>query len=121
MQTASSLRHVRRSEMDFVDICIDAPVVAALGDEVAAAAATCSRCGHMGLTASTMSTAFWRDGGLLVIEDIPSLTCPACREQYVADETALAIDRMRGSGFDPAAAVGRLNVPVFRFAAMPSS
>lgn len=119
MPTASSRRRARRSEVDFVGICVEARVVPAQEDQVATAAATCSRCGHAGLEEGRTSTAFWRDGGLIVIQDIPALICPACREEHVADDTALAIDRMRGAGFDPAAAIGRLDVPVFRFTAKP--
>ena len=81
---------------------------------------TCSRCGEAGLAPDTISTAFWRTGDLLVIDGIPALICVGCGEEYIADDTAVTLDRMRGAGFDLEKANRLMEVPVFRFAGFRS-
>lgn len=81
----------------------------------AADALACSRCGQRHLSAETVSTAFWRDSGLVVIRDIPAMVCPHCHEEFIADGTAAELDRMRRRGFTSSAATERIEVPVFRF------
>lgn len=80
------------------------------------AAASCSRCGEARLIRDTISTAFWGRDGLVVIENIPALVCAGCGEEHIADDTAVALDHMRGGGFDLERATRFLEVPVFRFA-----
>ncbi len=75
----------------------------------------CQRCGHVHMVPEQISTAFWRDEGLVVIRDIPAMVCASCREEYVDDATALAIDMMRGAGLRADGAVARIEVPVFSF------
>lgn len=83
--------------------------------------AECTRCGHAGLSESSVSTAFWRGKGLMVIRDIPALVCPACGEEFIADHVALGLDRMRGDGFRAEMATEHMEVPVFRFAGGPGA
>jgi len=75
----------------------------------------CKRCELGELQSKHIETAFWRKGGLVVIRNIPAMVCPTCGEEYVADHTALGLDRMRGSGFAPHSASERMIVPVFEF------
>ena len=75
----------------------------------------CKRCELGELQPKRIETAFWRDGGLVVIRNIPAMVCPTCGEEYVADQTALCIDRMRGDGFAPQCASGQMIVPVFEY------
>jgi len=75
----------------------------------------CKRCELGGLKPKHIETAFWRNGGLMVIRNIPAMVCPTCGEEYVADETALGLDRMRGNGFSLHSASERMIVPVFEY------
>ena len=56
-------------------------------------------------------------------EDIPALQCAGCGEQYYDDTTIVALDLLRGAGFDAGDARRHLSVPVFSlldaFAALP--
>jgi YgiT-type zinc finger domain-containing protein len=74
---------------------------------------TCTRCGSAALRADTIRSAFWEDGRLVVIEDIPALVCPDCHEQYFDDTTVVLLDLMRGDGFPPEKARREIVVPVF--------
>jgi len=59
----------------------------------------------------------WKGNALIVVEDIPALVCRSCGERYFEDETAMALDMMRGgrgTSGDPARI---LQVPVYSYAA----
>jgi YgiT-type zinc finger domain-containing protein len=75
--------------------------------------ATCTRCGNAGLQATTIRSAFWDDDRLVVIEDIPTLVCQKCHEQYFDDKTVVLLDLMRGDGYPPEKALREITVPVF--------
>jgi len=75
----------------------------------------CTRCGHAGLRPGHVSTAFWHETGLVVIQDIPAFICPSCAEEFISDDIALGLDQMRGAGFPAERIVDRIDVPVFRF------
>ena len=75
----------------------------------------CDRCGDGLLREQSIQTAFWRSGGLVVIRNIPAMVCGACGEEYVADRTALALDRMRGARPGALGAVERMIVPVLEY------
>lgn len=79
------------------------------------AALLCKRCELGELQPKHIETAFWRNGGLMVIRNIPAMVCPTCGEEYVADQTALGLDRMRGDDFSPHSAAERIIVPVFQY------
>lgn len=77
----------------------------------------CDHCPGSLLRSTRISTAFWQDDGLVVIRNIPAMVCPDCGEEYVEDDTVVALDRLRGAGFDGCAQIAPLSVPVFDFAA----
>ena len=76
----------------------------------------CTRCGEANLAPKAISMAFWRTRGLVVVDDVPALVCAGCGEEYIADDTAVALDYLRGAGFDIETANRVITVPVFRFA-----
>lgn len=78
----------------------------------------CDRCADSPLREARISTAFWQGDGLVVLRNIPAMVCPACGEEYVDDETVVALDRMRGNGFAGCVAAAPLPVPVFDFVGM---
>lgn len=82
----------------------------------AEAVVRCSKCGVGDLQHKKIETAFWRKSGIVIIRNIPGMACPICGEEFVADKTALGLDRMRGKGFPEEDAVDHLVVPVFDYA-----
>ena len=72
----------------------------------------CDRCGDGHLQEQPIQTAFWRAGGLVVIRNIPAMVCSVCGEEYVADRTAIGLDRMRGAGLATAGPIEPMIVPV---------
>ncbi|MGJ8561632.1 MAG: type II toxin-antitoxin system MqsA family antitoxin [Litorimonas sp.] len=81
----------------------------------------CKRCELGELQTKRIETAFWRNGGLMVIRNIPAMVCPTCGEEYVADQTALGLDRMRGNGFASHSVSERMIVPVFEYPQHPET
>lgn len=77
---------------------------------------SCSSCSGGVLRRDSVSTALWRGESLVVIEDIPALVCQSCGERYFEDETAMALDMMRG-GRRTGAPERMITVPVYSFAA----
>ncbi len=75
--------------------------------------AKCTVCGADDVHPVDAMSAFWHDGRLVVVEDIPALQCSACGEQYYDDTTVVALDMLRGAGFDPADSRRSINVEVF--------
>jgi len=64
-----------------------------------------------------VNSAFWTDGGLVVVENIPARMCPWCKEQFYDDETAERISQFRKSSPDSSGPVKQvIVVPVFSFA-----
>ena len=85
------------------------------GMSPASLAPLCKRCELGELQPKRIETALWSKGGLVVVRNIPAMVCPTCGEEYVADQTALGLDRMRGNGFAPQSASDRMIVPVFEY------
>lgn len=79
------------------------------------AAVRCGKCGEGDLLHTKIDTAFWQKSGIVVIRNIPGMACRNCGEEFVADKTALGLDRMRGNGFPITEAVEILSVPVFDY------
>jgi hypothetical protein len=75
----------------------------------------CDRCEDGILSAQPIQSAFWRGMGLVVIRNIPAMICPICGEEYVSDQTAIGLDRMRGAGFTAMGSVERMIVPVLDY------
>ena len=78
----------------------------------------CDRCENGVLSERPIKTAFWQGQGLLVIRNIPAMVCPICGEDYVSEQTAIALDRMRGAEFPTTGLIDRMIVPVLDFAAL---
>ena len=87
--------------------------------------AKCTNCGSDAVHPTSARSAFWHDERLVVVEDIPALQCAGCGEQYYDDTTIVALDLLRGAGFDAGDARRHLSVPVFSlldaFAAVPDA
>ncbi len=75
--------------------------------------AKCTTCGADDVHPVEARSAFWHDGRLVVVEDIPALHCSNCGEQYYDDTTVVALDLLRGAGFDPDDARRTMTVEVF--------
>lgn len=75
--------------------------------------AKCTNCGADDVHQVEAQSAFWHDGRLVVVEDIPALQCSRCGEQYYDDTTIVALDLLRGAGFDPEGSRRTINVEVF--------
>lgn len=65
---------------------------------------TCEICGKKTASIKNVTKSFGRGPRLVVIEDIPVLSCSSCHESYITADTARAIDRIR----ENRVAVGRV-------------
>lgn len=83
---------------------------------MAASVARCTQCGADDVHEVQARSAFWHDDRLVVVEDIPALQCAHCGEQYYDDATIVALDLLRGRGFEPGAARRHVSVAVFSLA-----
>lgn len=72
----------------------------------------CANCGEE-TRSENVKSAFWQDGQLFVIEDIPAQVCDRCKEQYYDDQTVAQLELLRAGGLRPEHAVSELQVPVF--------
>lgn len=77
--------------------------------------ASCANCHSATVHVAEVRSAFWHDGRLVVVEDIPALVCEACGEQSYDDNTVVVLDLLRGDGFPQERARAELRVPVFSF------
>lgn len=59
----------------------------------------------------------WKGNALIVVEDIPALVCQSCGERYFEDETAMALDMMRGGRGTQGEPLRTMRVPVYSYAA----
>ena len=55
----------------------------------------CGICGKAGLLARRVIRSYGRGNTLLVIENVPILVCPHCRESYVTADTLHEIERIK--------------------------
>jgi YgiT-type zinc finger domain-containing protein len=55
----------------------------------------CQICGKKSASIKKVTKSFGRGSRLVVIEDIPVLSCSSCHESYVTADTAREIDRIR--------------------------
>lgn len=77
----------------------------------------CTNCGSPEVHTTRVRSAFWHDDRLVVVEDIPTIVCVTCGEQFYDDETVVGLDLLRGGGFPAEDARAELRVPVFSFGA----
>jgi YgiT-type zinc finger domain-containing protein len=47
----------------------------------------CDYCGKAGAKINQASRSYGKDANLLIIEDIPVISCPHCKETYMTAET----------------------------------
>lgn len=59
------------------------------------AAETCVHCGSDSIQLRQVTRSFGRGAGLLVIENIPMWSCPACGEAYFSARTMHEIERIK--------------------------
>lgn len=55
----------------------------------------CDICGHKGARIRRVTEACGKGKDLLVIENVPMVSCPSCRESYFTAETLHEIERIR--------------------------
>ena len=63
-----------------------------------------------------VKSAFWVDGGLLAVENIPARMCQQCRQQFYDNETAEKITILRKGMFVPGTTRRDVSVPVYSLA-----
>jgi YgiT-type zinc finger domain-containing protein len=56
---------------------------------------TCDYCGKTGAKINHASRSYGKDASLLIIEDIPVVSCPHCKETYMTAETMHEIERIK--------------------------
>lgn len=81
-------------------------------EDAGAQKALCPICNVL-LTSSEVRTAVWQGDRLAVVEAVPALVCPSCREQFYDDDVSEALRRLSESGFPESAAERTMVVPVF--------
>ncbi|RMD59676.1 type II toxin-antitoxin system MqsA family antitoxin [Candidatus Parcubacteria bacterium] len=55
----------------------------------------CDICGREGANIRRVTRSYGRGGHLLVIENIPMISCPHCGESYFTAETLYEIERIK--------------------------
>ena len=55
----------------------------------------CAICGRKGARERRVTRSYGKDKGLLIIENVPALSCPRCGESYLTAETMHEIERIR--------------------------
>lgn len=55
----------------------------------------CDVCGTTGVVVRKVTRSFGKGSELLVIEDVPVVTCPHCGESYMTAETMHEIERIK--------------------------
>ncbi len=55
----------------------------------------CDVCGHEGVPIRRVTRTYGNGAGLLVIENIPVVSCPRCGESYMTAETLHEIERLK--------------------------
>ena len=55
----------------------------------------CNICGRGGAQIRRVARTYGKDGELLVIENIPVVSCPHCGESYLTAETLHEIERIK--------------------------
>jgi len=55
----------------------------------------CQICGKRTASIKKVTKSFGRGQSLVLIEDIPVLSCSSCHESYITADTAREIDRIR--------------------------
>ena len=56
---------------------------------------TCDMCGKTGTRIRRVSRSYGKGDALLVIEDVPVVSCPHCGQSYLSAETLHEIERIK--------------------------
>lgn len=64
-------------------------------DETENTQRNCDICGHAGVKIRYLSRSYGKGDSLLVIENIPVISCPNCGESYLTAETLHEIERIK--------------------------
>lgn len=57
--------------------------------------ATCDNCGREGVRLRRVARTYGRGKDLIIIENIPLMSCPHCGESYLTAETLHEVERLR--------------------------
>ena len=55
----------------------------------------CDICGQEGANIRNVTRSYGKKNNLLIIENVPVVTCPHCRESYLTAETLHEIERIK--------------------------
>lgn len=55
----------------------------------------CEICGKKGARTHRVTRSYGKGKDLLVVEDVPVVRCPVCRESYLAAETVHELERIK--------------------------
>jgi len=55
----------------------------------------CNHCGHEGARIRRVTRSYGKGQNLLVIENVPIITCPHCGESYLTADTLHEIERIK--------------------------
>ena len=75
----------------------------------------CPLCTSPNLNPALISSTFWQNERLIVVENIPATVCADCGEKYYTEAVGDVIKAMLESGFPVAKADYFIRVPVFSF------
>ena len=56
---------------------------------------TCDKCGKEGAKIRRVSKSYGEGAALLVIENVPVISCPTCRETHLTADTVQGINRIK--------------------------
>jgi len=73
----------------------------------------CDICGKKNARIRHITRNYGKSPNLLIIENIPAVSCPSCRETYLTADTLHEIERIKLHSEDVAV---RRNIPVAEFA-----
>ena len=74
---------------------------------------TCDVCGKVGAKVRRVTRSYGQGPTLLVIENVPVISCPHCGESYLTADTLHELERLKAHRRSLAA---KRSVPVFAFA-----
>jgi YgiT-type zinc finger domain-containing protein len=58
---------------------------------------TCDKCGKEGAKIRRVSKSYGEGEALLVIENVPVISCPTCRETHLTADTVQGINRIKSN------------------------
>jgi YgiT-type zinc finger domain-containing protein len=55
----------------------------------------CDNCGHKGARTRRVTRTYGKGKDLVLVENVPVISCPHCGESYLTTETSREIERLR--------------------------